>query len=66
MRRGQPKSGTDWRDLALLLLKFPELKRDPGPVTDGLKAAGADEPTLAVWRELVALEIRPEDDDNEF
>ena len=66
MRRGQPKSGTDWRDLALLLLKFPELKRDPGPVTDCLKAAGADEPTLAVWRELVALEIRPEDDDNEF
>jgi hypothetical protein len=31
-RRGRPKSGTDWRALALLLLTFPELKRDPGPV----------------------------------
>jgi len=31
-RRGQPKSGTDWRDLALLLLTFPDLKRDAGPV----------------------------------
>jgi hypothetical protein len=35
-RRGQPKSGTDWRDLALLLLTFPDLKRDPGPVADRL------------------------------
>ena len=26
-RRGKPKSGTDWRDLAMLLLKFPELTR---------------------------------------
>ncbi len=23
-RRGQPKAGTDWRDLAMLLLRFPE------------------------------------------
>lgn len=61
VRRGQPKSDTDWRNLALLLLKFPELKSDPGPETDYLKAAGADEPTLAVWRELVTLEIRPEE-----
>src|SRR5436309_7148155 len=27
-RRGQPKSGTDWRDLAMLLLAFPELKQE--------------------------------------
>ncbi|HEX6384048.1 MAG TPA: nucleotidyl transferase AbiEii/AbiGii toxin family protein [Anaerolineae bacterium] len=25
-RQGKPKSGTDWRDLAMLLLAFPELK----------------------------------------
>jgi len=30
-RRGQPKSGTDWRDLALLLLTFPELKIESAP-----------------------------------
>ena len=33
-RRGKPKAGTDWRDLALLLLKFPELKRNSGLVMD--------------------------------
>jgi hypothetical protein len=65
-RRGQPKSGTDWRDLAMLLLKFPELKRDPGPVVDRLRAAGADAAVLALWNELVAQEIRPPDEDDEF
>ena len=65
-RRGKPKSGTDWRDLALLLLKFPELKRDPGPVVDCLRAAGAEPTVLAVWQELVAQEIRPADEDDEF
>ena len=29
-RRGQPKAGTDWRDLAMLLLTFPELKKEQG------------------------------------
>ena len=29
-RRGQPKSGTDWRDLAMLLLAFPDLKKESG------------------------------------
>jgi len=62
-RRGQPKSGTDWRDLAMLLLKFPELKRDSGAVMDCLRAAGADPAVLAAWRELVAQEIRPEEDE---
>jgi hypothetical protein len=61
-RRGKPKSGTDWRDLAMLLLKFPKLKRDPGLVTDRLHAAGADPAVLAVWKELVAQEIQPEDE----
>lgn len=65
-RRGQPKSGTDWRDLALLLLAFPELKRDPGPVSDRLRAAGADPAVLTVWNEFVAQEIRPADQDEEF
>jgi len=63
-RRDQPKSGTDWRDLAMLLLTFPELKRETGPVVDRLNAAGADETVLSVWRKLVAQEIRPADDDD--
>jgi hypothetical protein len=65
-RRGHPKSGTDWRDLAMLLLTFPDLKRDPGPVTDCLQAMGAPPEVLAVWGELVAQEIRPADEDDEF
>ncbi len=65
-RRGKPKSGTDWRDLAMLLLKFPEFKRDPGPVSDCLRAAGADQTLLTVWQELVAQEIQPADEDEEF
>lgn len=65
-RRGRPKSGTDWRDLAMLLLTFPELKSDPGPVTDCLRASGASPNVLAVWKELVAQEIQPADEDDEF
>jgi hypothetical protein len=64
-RRGRPKSGTDWRDLALLLLTFPDLKRDSGPVRLCLQAARAAPAVLAVWQELVTQEIRPEDEDEE-
>lgn len=62
-RRGQPKSGTDWRDLALLLLTFPDLKREAGAVMDELHAAGATPEVLAVWHELVIQEIRPTEED---
>jgi nucleotidyltransferase AbiEii toxin of type IV toxin-antitoxin system len=65
-RRGRPKSGTDWRDLAMLLLTFPDLKHEPGPVHDRLVAAGADPPVMAVWEELVAQEIQPADEEGEF
>lgn len=65
-RRGSPKSGTDWRDLALLLLTFPDLKRDPGPVTDCLLVMGADAAVFAVWKELATQEIRAADDEDEF
>lgn len=61
-RRGQPKSGTDWRDLALLLLAFPALKRESGPVADRLQTAGADPAVMDAWRELVAQTIVDEDD----
>ena len=65
-RRGQPKSGTDWRDLAMLLLTFPDLKRDSGPVMDRLHAARATPEVIAVWHELVAQEIRQAKEDEEF
>jgi len=63
-RRGKPKSGTDWRDLAMLLLAFPELKQEAGAVADRLKIWGADENVLKVWKGLVAQEIKPADEED--
>lgn len=65
-RRGKPKAGTDWRDLALLLLQFPDLKQESSLVVDCLQAAGVDAKILAVWQEVVATEIVAEDDESEF
>ena len=63
LRRGQPKSGTDWRDIAMLLLAFPELKQDHGLVADRLKAEDAGEEALRLWQELVDQEIQTTDDE---
>jgi len=65
-RRGSPKAFTDRRDLAILLLQFPELKTEAGPVTDRLDAAAAGADIRAAWNEIVAQPIRPQDDDAEF
>lgn len=68
-RKGQPKAGTDWRDLAMLLLRFPELKSLQGPVLDrisALIAAGASDQTTQAWRELVAQDIVAPNDNSEF
>jgi hypothetical protein len=65
-RRGKPKAFTDQRDLAMLLLRFPELKTLTGPVRDRLVANGAEQAVLAAWEELVAQEILPEEDEDEF
>jgi hypothetical protein len=62
-RRGQPKSGTDWRDLALLLLAFPELKRESGPVALLLQTSDSNTAVMDMWREVVSQEIVEEDDD---
>jgi len=63
-RRGKPKSGADWRDLAMLLLTFPELKQEAGAVAERLKALGADESVFQVWKNLVAQEIKPADEED--
>jgi hypothetical protein len=65
-RRGQPKAGTDWRDLAMLLLTFPELKKEKGAVSEALKSLGAKEEVMETWRELVAQEIITSEDNAEF
>ncbi len=65
-RKGKPKSGTDWRDLAMLLLTFPELKSEAGVVMEKLRAANVDAAIIKVWKELVASEIEAAEDDDEF
>ncbi len=65
-RRGQPKSGTDWRDLAMLLLTFPELKKEEGAVSQALKSISAKDEAIETWRELVAQDLVEPDDDDEF
>ncbi|HSF24881.1 MAG TPA: nucleotidyl transferase AbiEii/AbiGii toxin family protein, partial [Blastocatellia bacterium] len=65
-RRGKPKSGTDWRDIAMLLLQFPELKQASGPVADCIRLAGVEAEVLAAWDQLVAQEIQAPDDEDEF
>jgi hypothetical protein len=65
-RRGKPKSGTDWRDIAMLLITFPELKCSPGPVDECLQAAGVDAAIFVVWQEFVSQDLQLPDEDDEF
>jgi hypothetical protein len=65
-RRGKPKAGTDWRDLACLLLTFPELKSNQGAVADCLQASGASLAIVTIWHQMVAQDIQPTDEDEDF
>ena len=65
-RRGQPKSGTDWRDVAMLLLAFPELKQNDGLVLERLKAENASADVMNLWSDLVKQKIQDTDEDDEF
>ncbi len=65
-RKGQPKSFSDMRDLAMLLLTFPELKTEEGAVNETLRSIGVNEEVMNAWRELVAQEINLPDDEDEF
>ncbi len=56
----------DQADVRRLLLTFPELKSDPNPVRERLKAAGAGEAALAAWDDIAAQEILPEDEDEGY
>src|SRR3990172_2319680 len=65
-RRGKPKAGTDWRDVAMLLLAFQHLKKHPGPVTKHLIASSADGSVLDTWKDLVSQELSAEEEDEGF
>jgi hypothetical protein len=65
-RRGKPKSGTDWRDVAMLLLTFPELKTQTGDVFKRLHSLSDDPGVIEVWRDLVSQNIESSDDDEDW
>jgi hypothetical protein len=65
-RAGQPKAGTDSRDLRMLLLAYPQLKTELGPVMNSLVAAGATPAAINEWSILVGSAIEPENDDDGF
>lgn len=65
-RRGKPKSGTDWRDLAMLLVRFPELKSTDGEVTRILSLRNAGESAIGFWSDLVQQDFSIDDEDNDL
>jgi hypothetical protein len=62
-RKGKPKAGTDWRDLAMLLLQFPELKQE---VTANLQTKNVSEDVLKTWSEIESQDIQFEDEDDDL
>src|SRR5690606_25917812 len=56
-RRGKPKAGTDWRDLGMLLLRFPELKTADGEVANLLRERNASEFAVNFWHEFVEQDL---------
>jgi hypothetical protein len=62
-RQGQPKSDTDRRDIKVLLLAYPDLKKEVGPVADRLLANAANAATITAWRDLANLDLPAPDDD---
>ena len=65
-RKGQPKAGTDWRDMAVMLLEFPELKVETGEVFEILKIRKANQKVLNTWREIVGEELQVETEDEDL
>lgn len=65
-RRGKPKAGTDWRDLGMLLIRFPELKVADGEISKALVARGASTFAKDFWCELVEQDFSVDDEDNDL
>lgn len=63
-RRGKPKSGTDWRDLGMLLNRFPDLKSVKGKISARLSERGASEFAMIFWKQLAEQDFSVEEDDD--
>ncbi len=62
-RKGKPKAGTDYRDLGMLLLRFPELKEN---VSEILRARNVGEAVLETWAEIASQDFQFEETDEDL
>jgi len=62
-RKGKPKAGTDYRDLGMLLLRFPELKEK---VSEILRARNTGEAVLETWAQISSQDFQFEDEDEDL
>lgn len=62
-RRGKPKAGTDYRDLGMLLLRFPELKEK---VSETLQSKNVGELVLETWAKISSQDFQLEDEDEDL
>ncbi len=58
-RKNQPKAGTDWRDLTLLLLQFPELK---SAISERLQQGNYSQAIQQTWVQISTMELTQTDD----
>ncbi len=62
-RQGNPKAGTDYRDLGMLLLRFPELKEQ---VSANLQSKNIGEAILETWTAISKQNFQIEDKDEDL
>ena len=62
-RKGKPKAGTDWRDLAVLLLRFPELKEK---VEEILQTKNVGDAILKTWAKIERQDFEFENEDEDL
>ena len=65
-RSKTPKGLIDGADLRRLLLSFPELRSEQGPVLGILQAMAAPQRALDAWQELLHEDIVPDDDEEGY
>lgn len=62
-RKSSPKSGTDYRDLGMMILKFPELKET---VSKSLKSKRVTKAILETWAEIERQDFQYKDEDEDL
>ena len=65
-RRFTPRSGTDWRDIAVLLLRFPALKTQSDTVRAEMVRLGASPAALSTWDEIAQSRIDADESDDSY